>query len=1492
MRNLKVVDQNERYIPIDGVRHMSIDLWSRLTTFTTNDCVGVWDESKLFTLSGGINGEFIRCEPTEPSEVCIVTTCGLYTWQYSDNQIVADFSVPTGIKCINFSPEKSLLAFITGDAQVSLVTSALEFQASFDLKKEDFGIASPVTVGWGKKETQFHGSAGKEAAVAKPQPILNSSQHDDGRFEIAWREDGKYFAVSWPDPSVHNCRRIRVFTESGELFSTSEPNGQMEHGLCWRPRIQLITSVQRRPSRGLDVIFFETNSERHGDFELLNADLETKYRVEQMQFDPSGDLLAVLFTPLVDNPSEVSFIRLLTSSSYHWYAKRDLSFVRTSTSGPGVAFCWTYDSGLSSLHVAIPWLTQKEDGSSCMRTLVRRWTWSLMYDGCDCLTSGSNTYSQPKTKYPGVVGVIDGDTALFTALAHTLIPPPMFATRLSLKTTNADRDARGCRLVSLSFPGPWVREVQTAVCLPVLVQFESELMLVSLNCGASETRQHTIQTSIGSLEAQWVCGAQHTVPWPVKATPIRLAECMKTSDNPDVESLLTDSARFVPLGGSEISHFCWIDLEHVVFLSCSGHLVGLLSFSDTLEITTGRWLLALNSTVVTDTNIGGKDVHIRGVCNTPGQLLCVQLSDARVFLYDIQKLLDAVDCLSIDFVQQGLDETDQSTSGPLYWILRLPVACEQWAAIRFTEATTDRARSKPYASQLNPNNANRQCLLAVHQSSHRLYAAMIPTPEDRTRLAFQLGEQKPITCAMDLCSSLLVLPNYLLVTSMRKVLICVSTELRPEILIDGEACLMELISRLDVPAELISNQPTKSQNWYDDFLHPVETGAILVRAPPDDTKVVLQMPRGNLEEVHPRALVLSHLSSLLDNNQYAEALGTMRRHRVSLNLLHDHNPSVFCANLNTFLNQLTNPEPIILFISELTEEDVSETIYGKFYGRGASQSVRGKISQKQQTLLIPVTKKSKVNTVCDALLKVMKDVKRYLLPILTCYAKKSPPELQIALMLLKKYHDDGEINIWESGARHLQYFATPLELYRVALGTYDLNLALLMARRTQLDPKEYLAQLNEIQAITDLDDSEFARAYQRFHIDNHLQRYASAVRHLYESGANHLNEIIEYIRVHKLYREALELFQSDSDGFKVVSRMWAEHLVSEQKLSLSGEVYLRAGLFAAAARTFLSTNQTQLWMIAVTQAKSVDAVTDDLVHLHPSEVKLQAIKLAARLRDLGRYQEALDIYLNFLQNPDIAIEVGLEGGLWIQSRNLAVQYDKMDSFERSIRPKLVEAVAVLIEQVLNTNEQFTNLVQRLIGLRLRHENEAESKRLARLHGQGDPMDDTATETDLFSDTSSISDSSMSGSIGGVSLRSTYSRKSGRSTKNKRKQEARKWSSKVGSKYEEIGLLKEITQSIELGQRLAGEASSLVLELWREGFAKEGARLLFHINQLITNQKSNMSTVWDDWITGKIDQVDERLFEGRKRYPFQEPFMVCAPEMKITRVNCQLLQQHE
>lgn len=53
------------------------------------------------------------------------------------------------------------------------------------------------------------------------------------------------------------------------------------------------------------------------------------------------------------------------------------------------------------------------------------------------------------------------------------------------------------------------------------------------------------------------------------------------------------------------------------------------------------------------------------------------------------------------------------------------------------------------------------------------------------------------------------------------------------------------------------------------------------------------MPRGNLELIHPRSLVVSYLKFLLNNFHYGKALLEMRRHRINTNLIYDHNPKVY-----------------------------------------------------------------------------------------------------------------------------------------------------------------------------------------------------------------------------------------------------------------------------------------------------------------------------------------------------------------------------------------------------------------------------------------------------------------------------------------------------------------------------------------------------------------------------------------------------------------------
>lgn len=66
------------------------------------------------------------------------------------------------------------------------------------------------------------------------------------------------------------------------------------------------------------------------------------------------------------------------------------------------------------------------------------------------------------------------------------------------------------------------------------------------------------------------------------------------------------------------------------------------------------------------------------------------------------------------------------------------------------------------------------------------------------------------------------------------------------------------------PILVLLCRPTAAHAAANDVVRrAVEQGAYLVAAPPHDVRVIMQMPRGNLETVAPRALVLSAIASSL-----------------------------------------------------------------------------------------------------------------------------------------------------------------------------------------------------------------------------------------------------------------------------------------------------------------------------------------------------------------------------------------------------------------------------------------------------------------------------------------------------------------------------------------------------------------------------------------------------------------------------------------------------
>jgi elongator complex protein 1 len=204
--------------------------------------------------------------------------------------------IDAGIVAMEWSPDTELVIVITSLGTVLEMTRDFYTVTEFPVDDEDDGAckssinkASFVSVGWGKKETQFHGRIGKEAAK-EVQSQLRLSENDDRMPRVTWRGDGEYFVISYAS-TVLNRRVLRVFNREGNLLHVSEPVNQLEHCLSWKLSGNLITSTQMLPHKH-DVVFFEKNGLRHGEFSLKEKDSIVK----SLSWNSNSSLLAMLVT--------------------------------------------------------------------------------------------------------------------------------------------------------------------------------------------------------------------------------------------------------------------------------------------------------------------------------------------------------------------------------------------------------------------------------------------------------------------------------------------------------------------------------------------------------------------------------------------------------------------------------------------------------------------------------------------------------------------------------------------------------------------------------------------------------------------------------------------------------------------------------------------------------------------------------------------------------------------------------------------------------------------------------------------------------------------------------------------------------------------------------------------------------------------------------------------------------------------------------------------
>uniref|UniRef100_A0A915II08 Elongator complex protein 1 n=1 Tax=Romanomermis culicivorax TaxID=13658 RepID=A0A915II08_ROMCU len=262
-----------------------------------------------------------------------------------------------------------------------------------------------VTVGWGKKETQFHGSEGKTAALAKNQDTGQALSHDDKLTRITWRGDAQFFAISTFDEEV-GTRNIRILTREGIHSTTCEPVNGLGQCLGWKPKGNLIVSAQYSDQTGHRIIFFERNGLRHGEFQLPKL-LPLNTKVNEVKWNLDSSILAVHSE---DQDSHISYLFLYTTCNYHWYMKKCLKFPPNNQLS---SFFWDANDA-NSLHLVA--------GDSVYRFLnfsntINRFEGTQVYDSnsivavCDACKLHDLITLKP--------------SILITSFAMTVIPPPM-----------------------------------------------------------------------------------------------------------------------------------------------------------------------------------------------------------------------------------------------------------------------------------------------------------------------------------------------------------------------------------------------------------------------------------------------------------------------------------------------------------------------------------------------------------------------------------------------------------------------------------------------------------------------------------------------------------------------------------------------------------------------------------------------------------------------------------------------------------------------------------------------------------------------------------------------------------------------------------------------------------------------------------------------------------------------------------------------------------
>ncbi|KAJ0420730.1 IKI3 family-domain-containing protein [Aspergillus carlsbadensis] len=584
----------------------------------------------------------------------------------------------------------------------------------------------------------------------------------------------------------------------------------------------------------------------------------------------------------------------------------------------------------------------------------------------------------------------------------------------------------------------------------------------------------------------------------------------------------------------------------------------------------------------------------------------------------------------------------------------------------------------------------------------------------------------------------------------------------------------------------------------DERCRSIERGSRLVTVMPSTFAAILQAPRGNIETVYPRALVLAGIRSFIDQKDYRSAFLTCRSQMVDMNIIHDYNPEQFMESILLFVEQVKRVDFVDEFLSRLKEEDVSQTLY-----KDTLKAL--KVDTAVQALTNPAKKGNKVNKICDGFLAALeKRSESNLHNLITAHVCKLPPDLESGLELVARLRDESPGQA-EDAVEHMCFLTDANRLYDTALGLYDLELTLLVAQQAQRDPREYLPFLRKLQQLPEL------RRY--YEIDNYLGRWAKALKHLHALGVH--DELREYTVKHVLYKDAIDIYKYQPELLHQITHLYADYLYGESKYQDAGIAYESLALHIDAYKCY---QLAHLWRESLYCAMLIPLSSEDLTN--------HAASLATTLIEENKdYTSASQIYSEHLNDIPTAARLLCRSSRFSDASRLLTLHNLTALVPEIIDTSLAEAMGSMTDLLADFRSQLAAQVPRIGELRIRRIQDP----LA--YFGGDPTAADGMGGMDIPDNVSLAPTDAS-TLAGKSMFTRYTGKTGsgkttssrQSSRNRRKEERKRARGKKGTVYEEEYLINSVRRLIERVNATVPEVENLVDALLRRGMRERAAAI--------------------------------------------------------------------